>query len=235
MHSQLAVYFLTLELLKIIMKIKIALVEDNNLLAGSIKEKLELFSDKIQFKFRAKNGNELIKKLETDNDVDTILMDIEMPEMNGIETTEFIRDKYPAIKVIMLTVFDDEDKIFRSIQAGANGYLLKDESPDKILESIEMVINGGAPMSPIIAAKTLTLLRNPAAVFTDVHGNDFFLSKREIEVLEHLSKGEDYIKIANILFISPATVRKHIENVYRKLEVHNKVQAIQKAIKHRII
>ena len=217
------------------MKIKIALAEDNDLLAGSIKEKLELFSDRIEFKFRAKNGKELIEKLEADSNIDTILMDIEMPELNGIEATGFIRNKYSGIKVIMLTVFDDEEKIFNSIQAGANGYLLKDESPDRIFESIEMIINGGAPMSPIIAAKTLELLRNPIALLIDDPKDDFSLSKREIEVLEQLSKGEDYIKIANLLFISPATVRKHIENIYKKLEVHNKVQAIQKAIKHKII
>jgi DNA-binding NarL/FixJ family response regulator len=217
------------------MKIRIALAEDNVLLAQTIKEKLELFADRIEFKFHAKNGNDLIEKLGKGNDVDVILMDIEMPELNGIEATEFIRNKYSGIKVIMLTVFDDEDKIFRSIQAGANGYLLKDESPDKIFESIEMIINGGAPMSPIIAAKTLELLRNPLASYTNNQESDFSLSKREIEVLEQLSKGEDYIRIANLLFISPATVRKHIENIYKKLEVHNKVQAVQKAIKHRII
>lgn len=217
------------------MKIKIALAEDNDLLAGSIKEKLELFSDRIEFKFRAKNGNELIEKLEANSEVDTILMDIEMPELNGIEATEFIKNKYSRIKVIMLTVFDDEEKIFNSIQAGANGYLLKDESPDRIFESIEMIINGGAPMSPIIAAKTLELLRNPIASHSDDQESDFSLSKREIEVLEQLSNGDDYIKIASLLFISPATVRKHIENIYKKLEVHNKVQAVQKAIKHKII
>ena len=217
------------------MKIRIALAEDNILLAQTIKEKLELFAGRIEFKFHAKNGNDLIEKLGKRNDVDVILMDIEMPELNGIEATEIIRNKYSGIKVIMLTVFDDEEKIFNSIQAGANGYLLKDESPDKIFESIEMIINGGAPMSPVIAAKTLELLRKSETVNTDNEQNNFSLSKREIEVLEQLSKGEDYIKIADLLFISSATVRKHIENIYKKLEVHNKVQAVQKAIKHKII
>ncbi|PKL84353.1 MAG: DNA-binding response regulator [Ignavibacteriae bacterium HGW-Ignavibacteriae-3] len=217
------------------MKIKVALAEDNDKLAGSIKEKLELFSDKIEYKFRAKNGEEMIRKLEAFGEVDTVLMDIEMPVLDGIETTHFIKNKYPNLKVIMLTVFDDEDKIFRSIQAGANGYLLKDETPDKIFEGIEMIMGGGAPMSPIIAAKTLNLLRKPETVNSNISAEDFSLSKREVEVLELLSKGEDYIKIANQLFISPATVRKHFENIYKKLEVHNKIQAIQKAQKHNII
>lgn len=217
------------------MKIKVALAEDNDKLAGSIKEKLELFSDRIEFKFRAKNGGEMIRKLETVSDVDAVLMDIEMPVLDGIETTHFIKNKYSEIKVIMLTVFDDEDKIFRSIQAGANGYLLKDEPPDKIFEGIEMIMDGGAPMSPVIAAKTLNLLRKSEILIPNILAEDFSLSKREVEVLELLSKGEDYVKISNKLFISPATVRKHIENIYKKLEVHNKIQAVQKAQKHNII
>lgn len=217
------------------MKIKVALAEDNDKLAGSIKEKLELFSDRIEFKFRAKNGGEMIRKLETVSDVDAVLMDIEMPVLDGIETTHFIKNKYSEIKVIMLTVFDDEDKIFRSIQAGANGYLLKDEPPDKIFEGIEMIMDGGAPMSPVIAAKTLNLLRKSEILIPNILAEDFSLSKREVEVLELLSKGADYVKISNKLFISPATVRKHIENIYKKLEVHNKIQAVQKAQKHNII
>lgn len=217
------------------MKIRVSLTEDSDHLAQSIEEKLKLFSNELEFKFRARNGKELIEKLEKQKDVDVILMDIEMPVLDGIKSTEIIKEKFPHIKIIMLTVFDDEDKIFRAIQAGANGYLLKDELPERIFESIKMIIDGGAPMSPIIAVKTLTLLRKSELVNNTDSENDFSLSKRETEVLELLSKGEDYIKIAELLFISPATVRKHIENIYRKLEVHNKVQAVQKAIKHKLI
>ncbi len=217
------------------MSIKIALAEDNDRLAESIEEKLKLFSSEIEFKFRAKNGIDLIKKIEKNNYIDAVLMDIEMPIMDGIKATELIKEKFSNIKVIMLTVFDDEEKIFSAIQAGANGYLLKDESPDKIFSSIKMIMEGGAPMSPIIAAKTLTLLRKSDFVFSEKEKVDFELSKREIEVLEQLKCGLDYQKIAEQLFISPATVRKHIENIYRKLEVHNKIQAVQKAIKHKII
>ncbi|MBM4172268.1 MAG: response regulator transcription factor [Ignavibacteria bacterium] len=217
------------------MCIKIALAEDNDRLAESIEEKLKLFSNDVEFKFRAKNGIDLINKIGKDSDIDAVLMDIEMPIMDGIKTTEMIKEKYSSIKVIMLTVFDDEEKIFSAIQAGANGYLLKDESPDKIFDSIKMIMDGGAPMSPVIATKALTLLRKSEFVFSEKEKVDFELSKREIEVLEQLSRGLDYQKIAELLFISPATVRKHIENIYKKLEVHNKVQAVQKAIKHKII
>jgi len=217
------------------MNIKVVIAEDNDSLASAIKEKLELFSDEVQFKYRAVNGKELVEKLEGDFTVDTILMDIEMPEMDGIKATEIIKEKYPLIKVIMLTVFDDEEKIFRSIQAGAMGYLLKDETPDKIIEGIKMVMDGGAPMSPVIAAKSLEILRHPEIVSHREDEENFALTKRETEVLEHLSKGSDYNEIAGTLFVSPFTVRKHIENIYTKLQVHNKVQAVRKAIKHKLI
>ncbi|MFQ5652982.1 MAG: response regulator [bacterium] len=216
-------------------KIRIALAEDNDFLALSIAEKLQLFADDIEFKFRAVNGEDLLSKLADDRTVDTILMDIEMPKVDGIEATELVKQKYPHIKVIMLTVFDDEDKIFRAIQAGAMGYLLKDEPPEKIRDGIEMIMAGGAPMSPTIAAKTLGILKNPECVKEQEPLTDFSLTKRETQVLEQLSRGLDYNKIAGNLFISPATVRKHIENIYGKLQVHNKVQAIQKAQKHKLI
>ncbi len=217
------------------MKIKIAIAEDNKLLAASIEEKLKLFKDKLEFKFAALNGEELINNLSTDSNVNTILMDIEMPGMNGIEATSVITKNYPHIKVIMLTVFDDDEKIFQSIRAGAMGYLLKDESPDKIYESILMIEDGGAPMSPSIAAKSLALLRNAEHVKEKNDRIEYYLSEREIEVLEKLSKGENYNQISKALFISPSTVRKHIENIYRKLQVHNKIQAVQKAINQKII
>ncbi len=215
-------------------KIQLAISEDNNLLASSIKEKLDFFKEKIHFKFRAKDGNDLIYKLEQDSDVDVILMDIEMPVMDGIDATKQVSELYPKIKIIMLTVFDDEEKIFKSIQAGASGYLLKDEKPEKIVEAIEVIMEGGAPMSPSIAAKSLELLRNPKK-FEEKTNEDYSLSKREVEVLEHISKGSEYTKIAEKLFISPKTVRKHIENIYKKLQVHNKMQAVQKAQKHNLI
>ncbi|MFA4924456.1 MAG: response regulator transcription factor, partial [Ignavibacteriaceae bacterium] len=217
------------------MKIKVAIAEDNNLLAGSIREKLDLFPHDIDFKYRAINGSDLLKKLNSDPFVDTILMDIEMPVMDGIEATHQIAQLFPQIKIIMLTVFDDEDKIFRSIQAGAMGYLLKDETPDKICESIKEIMEGGAPMSPAIAAKSLALLKNPAKLVPSENEEDYALTKREIEVLNKLSLGLDYLEISEVLFVSPFTVRKHIENIYRKLQVHNKITAVKKAIQHKII
>jgi DNA-binding NarL/FixJ family response regulator len=217
------------------MKIRIAITEDNDLLANSIQEKMELFNENIEFVFRANNGLDLIDKLQENNSVDVLLMDIEMPGMDGITATRIINEKYPFIKTIMLTVFDDEEKIFKSIQAGAIGYLLKDESPSKILEAIQIIMEGGAVMSPTIAAKSLKLLKSAELTKQEFELRDSPLSKRETEVLLQLSEGENYNQIAVKMFVSPSTVRKHIENIYRKLQVHNKIQAIQLAKKQNMI
>lgn len=216
--------------------IRIAVAEDNAFLAKSIQDKIALFPTQLKFKFQAFNGKLFLEKLTEDPNVDVILMDIQMPEMDGIETTRFISERHPQIKVIMLTVLDDEESIFQAILAGANGYLLKDENPKMLLESILSIVEGGAPMSAGIALKALRLLRNPLKpeqqTTTEKKPE---LSSREIDVLNQLSKGMDYKQIAENLIISPATVRKHIENIYAKLQVHNKMEAVNLAQKHRII
>lgn len=217
------------------MNIKIAIAEDNNFLAQSIEEKLAFFDD-FKFKFRGKNGAELIGKLEEDHVIDVILMDIQMPEMDGIKATELIKNRYPQIKIIMLTVFDDDENIFKAIKAGADGYLLKEITPDTLHDGICQVLEGGAAMTPSIATKALNLLRFPEKITADkVQVEEISLTKRESEILEQLSKGLNYQLIAENLFISPPTVRKHIENIYKKLQVHNKMEAVQKAMKNNLI
>ncbi len=216
------------------MNIKIAIAEDNSFLAKVVIEKLSFFND-LKFKFRGENGAELIRKLECDHNVDVILMDIQMPEMDGIATTEIVKKKYPHIKIIMITVFDDDENIFNAIKAGANGYLLKEVDAENLHKCILEVINGGAPMTPSIALKTLNLLRNPILAENDDTINEIKLSNRETGILEHLSIGLNYNEIADNLIISPSTVRKHIENIYKKLQVHNKVEAVLKAKKHKLI
>ncbi|CAG5079457.1 response regulator transcription factor [Parvicella tangerina] len=215
--------------------IKVAVAEDNDFLAESIKEKLSLFEGELKYKYRGRNGSHLLALLEEDANLDLILMDIEMPMMNGIKATEQIKLKYPHIKVIMLTVFDDEENIFNAIRAGADGYLLKDESPKVVFEGIKQMMNGGAPMSPAIAAKTLKLLRNPLADMAGQKSEDYELTKREVQVLEQLCTGLDYKSIGENLNISTGTVRKHIENIYSKLHVNNKVEAINKANRERLV
>ncbi|QOD60176.1 response regulator transcription factor [Polaribacter haliotis] len=217
------------------MTLKICIAEDNYFLVKAIKEKLSYFND-ISVKFHANNGAELIGKLEENHNIDVILMDIQMPEMDGIKATEIIKTKHPQIKIIMLTVVDDDDCIFNAIKAGANGYLLKEIDANNLYKSILEVTKGGAPMTPSIALKTLNLLRNPTLLETKkIETSEIKLSKRETEILVQLSKGLNYNAIADNLIISPSTVRKHIENIYKKLQVHSKMEAVMKAQKRNLI
>lgn len=211
------------------MSIRIGLVEDDVNLIKSTSAKLGLFDD-LELIFSARNGTEALEAVK-EHPVDIILMDINMPEMNGIEATSRIKKTAPDIKIIIHTIFDDNDKIFESILAGASGYLLKDEKPGKLFESITEALEGGAPMSRSIASKTLQLIRKTSTKKRE----DFNLTKRELEILNALANGQNYNVIAEELFISPKTVRKHIENIYQKLQVHSKMEAVQMALKHGII
>lgn len=214
--------------------IRIAIVDDNSFLIKTIQEKLSFFDD-FTIKFTAVNGQELLDKLDKSHAVDLILMDIEMPQMNGIDATYQIKQKYPQIKIIMLTVFDNDENIFKSIKAGADGYFLKEVNPQELFNGIHETLNGGAAMTPSIALKTLKLLREPVS-FDDVQATEeVTLTTREIEVLEQLSKGLKYNAIAENLFLSAGTIRKHVENIYAKLQVHNKLEAIQKARNNKLI
>lgn len=216
------------------MNIKIAIADDNSFLINTVKEKLSFFSD-LKFKYAAFDGSEMLEKLKHDHNLDIILMDIEMPNLNGIEATEIIKQAYPHIKIIMLTVFDNDENIFKAIKAGADGYLLKEINAKDLHDGIVDTLNGGAAMNPSIALKTLKLLRNPIDIDNVQNQEDVTLTKREIEVLEQLSKGLNYMSISKNLIVSGATVRKHIENIYKKLQVHNKIEAVQKARRNKLI
>jgi DNA-binding NarL/FixJ family response regulator len=214
--------------------IKIAIVDDNSFLIKTVQEKLSFFED-FSLRFTAINGLDLIEKLEKNHTIDLILMDIEMPKMSGIEATCFVKQKYPQIKIIMLTVFDNDENIFNAIKAGADGYLLKEVNPKELHQGILETMNGGATMTPSIAMKTLKLFRNPINFEVVSSCEDIKLTTREIEVLEQLSKGLKYNAIAENLFLSAGTIRKHVENIYTKLQVHNKLEAVQKAKDNKLI
>ncbi|HRP90700.1 MAG TPA: response regulator transcription factor [Edaphocola sp.] len=214
--------------------INIAIVDDNGLLIRVVKEKLSLFED-IQIIFSAFSGKEALELLKKEPNVQLILMDIEMPDLNGIQTTATVKKEFPQIKIIMLTVFDNDENIFKAIQAGADGYLLKEIGAEDLYKAITQTIEGGAAMTPSIALKALHLLRNPNPNFLTEFDDWIELTKREIEILEKLSKGLSYLKIADGLFISPKTVRKHIENIYQKLQVHSKLEAVLEAQKRKLI
>jgi DNA-binding NarL/FixJ family response regulator len=163
-------------------------------------------------------------------------MDIEMPIMTGIQATAHIKHSSTAIKIVMITIFDDDKSIFQAIQAGADSYILKETKAAKIYETIIDTINGGAVMSPSIAMKALQLLKiSPEPPDKNVVNSEIHLSDRETEILEQLSRGLTNKKIGDLLFISPFTVKRHIENIYQKLHAHNRIEAIENARKNKLI
>lgn len=214
------------------MHIHIAIAEDNSFALKGLKNRLAKHPE-IEIKHTAKNGKELLKNLQKNHNIDLVLMDLQMPEMDGIAATSAVKTKYPQIKVLILTTFDDDENLFNAILAGASGYLLKEDNGTEIFQAIMDTLSGGAAMSPVIALKTLQLVRQPISKEQKVE--DFGLTQREIELLTQLKNGLTYEEIASNLHISYHTVRKHIENIYRKLQVGNKLKAVKKASDNRIV
>lgn len=162
---------------------------------------------------------------------DVILMDIDMPVCNGIDGVKLISKEFPHIKVIMLTVFDDDSNIFNALCAGAVGYLLKKTSPEKIVDSIQDALSGGAPITSSIALKVLKFFPKN---YADQEINDFQLTKREHEILQALVKGMSYKIVAAEFKISIDTVRSHIRRIYEKLHVNSATEAAHVAMKNKI-
>jgi DNA-binding NarL/FixJ family response regulator len=213
--------------------IRVGIAEDVQLVAEMMKDNLML-SENIEVVWHARNGREAIAYLDGSSNIDVLLMDINMPLMSGIEAAREISRKWKHIKIVMSTVHDDEENIFNAILAGACGYLVKDKSPDHWNEVIVEALEGGAPMSAGIAQKVLQLLRRGEPSKVEEKEN-FGITAREKQILEYLVKGSTYEQIATSLFISPGTVRKHIEKIYRKLRVNNKIEAVQKAQNNKIV
>jgi len=162
---------------------------------------------------------------------DVILMDIGLPGMTGIEATRRIKENHPDAEIIILSVFEDDNNIFEAICAGASGYVTKPVMPQRLLDAIDETYAVGTPMSPHIARKVLTLFKN----HVPPKRSDYQLTERELEVLESLVKGHDFKEIAEDLIVSVFTVRAHIRNIYEKLHVHSKSQAVAKALRERLI
>jgi len=223
------------------MRTRVGLVDDNRLNRNTLAGKIKEFDD-IQLVLTAISGDdclEQIKNQRLENLPQVIFMDLEMPGMDGIQTTRILRSFYPDIFILILTIFDDSEKIFEAIQAGAHGYMLKDETSSGLHQAIKSVIEmGGAPMSPGIARKALQLLSQSPAKFLEKlpeeHWMDSLLTEREKEVLSLTVKGYDAKRIAEILSISFLTVRKHIANVYQKLHVRSRSQLIALGLKNHL-
>ena len=210
------------------MNINVVIFEDNSLLRESLYQLINgtegmsctgAFADCDDILFNVKKAAPQV-----------VLMDIQMPGMNGIEGVKIIKNHFPEVKVIMQTVVEDDDRIFASICNGASGYLLKNTTPARLLQSIEEVNEGGAPMTPSIAQKVLERFRKQSPGSTDELNQ---LSDREKEILECLVQGMSYKMIAAECKISTDTVRHHIRNIYDKLHVHSKSEAVVKAMKGR--
>lgn len=219
--------------------IHIGIVDDKSLNRKMIRQNLYGHAN-IEIVLEAVNGVDFLEKIKVIPSThlpQVVLIDLDMPNLNGIETIAIATIRYPIIKFIVLTVFDDDEKIFEAIKAGAAGYLLKDDAPEMLIDAINNAYHlNGAPMSPAIARKTLQWLKQSNQPYPsnlskseNVLNN---LSDREQEILKLLVEGQDYKKIASSLFISPQTVRTHISRIYEKLHINSKAQAIQLAHKY---
>lgn len=213
----------------------IAYVDDKAINRNTFRQKLRSFDD-LDMVFIAINGDDCLdqlKGLPSNKQPRIIFVDLEMPGLDGIQTIQIAKVLYPHIHFIVLTVFDDDEKIFEAIQAGASGYLLKDETAGELYNAIVSCDkSGGAPMSPAIARKALDMLSKGtynAAAESKISEVDSMLSEREKEILQHTIHGSDAKRIAEILDISVLTVRKHIANIYQRLHVNSKAQIINLA------
>lgn len=225
------------------MKINVAIVDDKASNRNIIKDKL-LRHGIFDISLTAENGKDFLTKMKSmpvDKIPAVVLMDLEMPEMDGVDAVAAGSYLYPTVKFVMLSIFDDEEKIFKAIKAGAYGYLLKDESSENIAEVLrQMQENGVAPISPGIAHKILQLVQNNTVSFTQKSENTkdktpFNLTEREQEILKLLVQGLQYKEIGNGLGISPNTAKRHVLNIYAKLHVNSKTQALALAYEKGLI
>lgn len=217
---------------KILMKetvIKVALYEDNDTLRTSLSHLLQS-SEEFDF-FGSYNSPVDILKNCKNALPDVILMDVDMPIMNGIDATKLVKEHFPQVNILILTVFEDREKLFSALQAGASGYLLKKSKIIEIIEAIHEIYHGGSPMTPAIARKVLEFFNQPKIV----QNQENALSDRELDILKCLVDGDSYKMIASNCYISMGTVRSHINNIYKKLHVNSKSEAVVKALKDRLV
>lgn len=211
------------------MMIKVLLYEDN----PQLREGLAMLingTDGFEVTAAFKNCNNVVEEVMGYNP-DVILMDIDMPGVNGLDGLRKIREVNDEVKILMLTVFDDNKNIFQAISSGANGYILKKTPPARLLEYITEAQTGGAPMTASVATQVLKMFSS----MNNEKGEDYNLSDREKQVLQFLVDGYSYKMIASEMFIAIDTVRSHIKKIYEKLHVNSKSEAVAKAFKNKIV
>ena len=210
------------------MDVRVAIFEDNKLVRDALQAILNgttgftccgAFADGNRWEYDLSRS-----------EPNVVLMDIEMPGLDGIELTRRICDRFPHIKILIQTVFNDSDKIFLALCAGASGYILKNDPPHKFIEAINEVHSGGAPISSSVATKVLGFFANQNVILVSPVNEDYHLSEREKEILHLMAQAFNYKAIAERLYISYETVRTHAKNIYKKLHVTSRNEAVTKAM-----
>lgn len=214
------------------MDIRVAIFEDNKLVRDALQAILN-GTEGYTCTGAFADGSRWLQEVKR-SEPDVILMDIEMPGLNGIELSSLLLNVFPNIKILIQTVFNDTDKIFKALCAGASGYILKNEPPHKYIQAITEVYNGGSPMSPVVAKKVLSFFSNKNIILISPDNNDYQLSSREKDILRMMVEGENYKAIADKAFISYETVRTHVKHIYKKLHVACRSEAVMKAVQQSI-
>ena len=216
--------------------VRIAYVEDDAPLRRTLAQRLRFFPD-VELVGVVESGEAAVDMLAAMDDrilPQVVLMDIELPGMSGIEATNIVKERWPRVDVLILTVFEDVDRVFQAVRAGASGYLLKDATAGALVGAIVELTNGGAPMSPSIAKRVLAMARGGVVQDGPPTPTLDSLTDRETELLSLLVLDDTEAQIADRLAISPHTVRTHIKNVYKKLHVHSRASAVREALRHNI-
>jgi DNA-binding NarL/FixJ family response regulator len=212
------------------MAVRLALVEDRPEVRRLLAERLGFFDD-VELVLVAGSAESLFDRLDRlDAPPEVVLMDIELPGLDGVAATARLSAERPEIHVLMLTVFEDEERIFAAVKAGASGYLLKDASAGRVVGAVLEVARGGAPVSPLVAKKLLGYVRGDAGADADLA-----ITPRERDVLDLIVEGMIEDAIADRLCISPHTVRGHVKNLYEKLQVHSRAEVVRAAYERRLI
>lgn len=213
--------------------VRVAIFDDNKHVLESFAVLTKLAKE-IYLVGSYKNCNDLEKKIEKCTP-DVVVMDIDMPGITGIEATRILKQKFPHIQIMIQTVFDDEDKIFRALCAGASGYLLKGYDAAKMEEAILEVHAGGSPITPLVARKVINMFVNQVPKTEDTDDNKYELTTKEVDVLSLLVDGLSYKMIADKLNLTYSTIHSHIKSIYRKLHVASMTEAVSKALKEKIV
>lgn len=209
--------------------VRVAIIEDERDLREGLRSLIN-FTPNFKCTGDFRSMEEGLRKIDI-TQTDLILTDIGLPMMNGIEGTRILRERFPDLPIVVLTVHDENDKIFQALCAGANGYLLKNTPPSAIISAINDVLNGGSPMSPSVATRVVNLFRQ----FAPPEKSDIRLTDQEKKILKMLTEGHHYKTVAYDLDISTSTVSFHITNIYEKLQVHSKSEAVAKALRQGLV